>query len=306
MVIRGVSRFFVLMLAGLFCGQALGAVTITDARGEHTFDRTPQRVVTLSWAMTEDVVELGVKPVGVADIDGYHTWVVRPSIPEGVADIGTRDEPSIEELAALKPDVIILANGQEDLIDRLEQVAPVLYFDAFSADHNNATVARRIFRNLGHLFGKEDVAEQKLAAMDTRFNTLKQQLHDHFGTDLPRVANIRFNNKAVVFVYGENAMSSYVLRELGLASALDIPPSQWGVTQKKMITLSTLEADDVLLYFKPAPGVEKLFESPLWQAMPVVKAGHVAGVESTWSYGGALSLRYLAEAMTDALLTIEP
>jgi iron complex transport system substrate-binding protein len=30
----------------------------------------------------------------------------------------------------------------------------------------------------------------------------------------------------------------------------------------------------------------------------------VASIESTWTYGGAMSLQYLAESMTDALLKI--
>ncbi|WP_111497108.1 MULTISPECIES: iron-siderophore ABC transporter substrate-binding protein [Marinobacter] len=309
MILRGAYRHLVpwfSLCCLLLSGAARAEVTVTDAHGEHTFEQIPERVVTISWAMTENVIELGVTPVGVADIEGYNEWVVRPAVPDGVDDIGKRGEPSIEELAALKPDVIIISNGQEGLIDKLEQVAPVLYFNAFGAEQDNARAARRIFRETAKLFGQEERAQRKLDAMDARFDELRQQLHDHFGEALPPVTGVRFNNQSVVFIYGANALSQYALNHLGIEPAMDIPPSQWGIAQKKLTSLSQMSKDSVLLYFKPAPGVERLFESPLWQAMPVARAGHVAGVESTWSYGGAMSIRYLAEAMTDALLTIEP
>lgn len=291
-------------LVVLFSGQVL-AVTVTDSLGEHEFDTVPERVVTISWAMTEDVIELGVTPVGVADIDGYSTWVVRPAIADGVGDVGKREEPSIEQLAALKPDVIILSNGQEGLVDKLEQIAPVLFFDSYSADHDNAQATRDIFMELGKLLGKEDVARQKLDAMDARIASLSEQLKAYFGPDLPQVTSVRFASRSVVMVYGPNAMSQAALTAMGFGAALDQGANQWGIVQKKMTELSKISKDGILLYFKPSPGVEKLFAAPLWKAMPVARANRVAGVESTWSYGGAMSIGYLAEAMTDALLTIE-
>lgn len=304
MAVRVLSYLSVFCVGLLASFQAL-AVTVTDDRGEHTFDSVPQRVVSISWAMTEDVLELGIKPVGVADIEGYTTWVVRPPIPEGVADIGKREEPSIERLAELKPDVIILSNGQEGLIDKLEQIAPVLFFDAYSEEHDNAEAARGVYLELAKLFDKEALAQEKLAKMDAEFEDLKAKLHDHFGETLPKVTGIRFFNEAVALVYGSNSMSQAALEKLGIEPAMPVPDSQWGFVQRKITDLSKIR-DGILLYIKPAPGVEKLFNSPLWKAMPVARGGRVAAVESTWSYGGALSVRYLAQAQTEALLTLEP
>lgn len=304
MVLRTSFRLVWLCLA-LLWGPAAHAVTVTDARGEHTFKQSPERVVSLSWAMTENVLALGVEPVGVADIEGYNTWVVRPAMPVGVDDVGQRSEPSIEELAALKPDVIILSNGQEGLADKLEQIAPVLFFDAYSASHDNAAAARRIFLEMARLFDRVPLARQKLAAMDDHIAVQRERLHGHFGEQLPTVTGVRFTNNAVVLVYGDNSMPQHALHKLGIRAALDQPPNQWGIVQKKLVDLSRID-EGALLYFKPAPGIERLFDSPLWQAMPVVRAGRVAAVESTWSYGGALSIGYLAEAMTDALLTLDP
>ena len=54
-----------------------GATTrvIQHALGENTITGTPQRIVALEWTYVEDLLALGLQPIGVADIEGYHDWV---------------------------------------------------------------------------------------------------------------------------------------------------------------------------------------------------------------------------------------
>ncbi|WP_185845451.1 hypothetical protein [Kibdelosporangium aridum] len=49
-------------------------------------------MVVLEWAYTEELVALGVTPVGNADNEGYKTWVTAPgsALLNGVADVGQR------------------------------------------------------------------------------------------------------------------------------------------------------------------------------------------------------------------------
>ena len=44
---------------------------------------------------------LGMAPVGAADMKGYDTWVAAPR-PKGMKDVGSRQSPSIERIAALQ------------------------------------------------------------------------------------------------------------------------------------------------------------------------------------------------------------
>ena len=285
---------------------AHAGITVTDSRGEQTFESVPERVVALNWSMAENLVELGIEPVGVADIAGYRKWVVQPGLPDSTVNVGKRSEPNMERIASLEPDVIILSTDQAGLADKMSRVAPVLFFDAFRADHSNARRAKAIFVELGRLFQREDRARQKLRMLEARFIWLRGRVRDHFGDELPEVTSLGFASPTVVRVFGRNGMPWYVLRQLGLESAMPQPRSQWGQTQREVADLSRINRDDVLLYFRPTVLAGDLLEKPLWNALPVVEAGRVAPVEPTWVYGGAMSLRYLAENMTDALLTIEP
>jgi len=292
-------------LAVFLCSINALAITVTDSRGEHHFERVPERVVTLSWSIVESLIELGITPLAMADIDGYKKWVVRPALPETVIDIGTREEPNIERLAELRPDVIIISNGQSDLIGKLEKVAPVLFFDAFNKDHNNYQASRQIFLELAVLFHRVALANGRVASMEARFAELKAALLRHFGGELPKVTCVRFNTTAVLWVYGDNSMPHYALEALGLEPAFPQPATQWGVVQKKLTDLAQIR-DGIVLSIEPFDQAEALFSAPLWKAMPFVRANRFASVRSTWTYGGPLSIQYLAESITEALLTIKP
>ncbi len=279
-------------------------LTITDSQGVHHFDASPKRVITLPWSITETVIELGVTPLAVAGIEGYEKWVVQPAIPEGVNNIGVRDEPNIELIAELKPDVIIVSFQQRDLIETLSSIAPVLYFETFSANHNNYEMSKKVFMELAKLFERETYAQQRLADVDKRLKVLKNTLQQHFKGTVPKVTPLRFNNTTLAWIYGDNAMPQYALEALGIQAGLPQPKSQWGITQKKIIDLGKVN-EGVVLYFEPYDRADQLFNAPLWRAMPFVRKNQFASVSSTWSYGGAMSILYLAEAMTESLMQID-
>ncbi|WP_342634035.1 hypothetical protein [Mesorhizobium waimense] len=46
--------------------------------------------------MAETLLMLGVSPIAIADRDVWETWVVEPSLPPEVADVGTLLEPNLE------------------------------------------------------------------------------------------------------------------------------------------------------------------------------------------------------------------
>ncbi len=288
----------------LFPALLAAEIRVLDSRGEQVLAQRPQRIVALNWDLAEQLLELEVVPVGVPNIRDYHTWVVDPAIPESVVDLGTRAEPNLSVLAGLKPDLILAATPQRDLLPRLERIAPVLYFETYARDHNAAEAAIENLRQIARVVGKTELAERKLAAMATRFATLREQLAAAFPTP-PEVAAIRFANTASVYLYGENSTTVYALEQLGLIPALPQPPTQWGMIRKRLLALEPL-GEGYLLYFEPFAQRDALMASVLWQALPFVRAGHVNGVAPVWNYGGALSIQRIGEGIAASLLEIAP
>lgn len=298
-LINRLLTLFVFSLSSLSYAE----IRIQDSLGEQVFSETPIRVAALGWGLTESVIELGVTPVAVGDMKGYQEWVKRPAIPASTEDLGVREEPNLEKLAELKPDVILVGAGLKGIKSTLEKIAPVVLFDSYQADHNNAEQVDKDFMTLATLLDKEAIAVNKLQQRDEAFKHLKAQLKQAFPNGLPKVATMRFANTTSAYVYGGNSMPQYALEALGIDNALTIKNSQWGLEQKRLKFLRAVD-QNILLYFQPFYEEEKLNASPLWKAMPFVQQGNVASVESTWTYGSSMSLQYLAEAMTDSLLKL--
>lgn len=171
-------RSVIVGILALLCSSqmAVGEIEIVDAQGTHRFNAPPERIVTLSWALAEQVIELGVNPVAVADVDGYRTWVVQPAVPDGVANTGLRDSPNFERIAEVSPDVILIGDRQAAFIPQLSRIAPVLHFEVFSEDHDNPALARETYLTLARLLRREAHARARLAALDIRLADLAAAL----------------------------------------------------------------------------------------------------------------------------------
>ncbi len=149
------TQFLIVALATIVSFSTLASYKVVDSEGTKTLSKIPKRVAVLNWGVAEQVIELGTIPVAMSDIKGYQQWVVKPAVPKGVVDIGTRAEPNFELLAELKPDVILIASPQKDLEKRLERIAPVLYYQTFSESHNNAQAAITNFYALDTYLAKK-------------------------------------------------------------------------------------------------------------------------------------------------------
>ncbi|WP_375260769.1 iron-siderophore ABC transporter substrate-binding protein [Palleronia sp.] len=276
----------------------LFAILAGATSAQPTFDTPPERVVTLDWALTEDVIELGLTPVGAPELELYKEWVGDPAIPEGVADIGLRTEPNLETIAGLVPDVILASDLDPAQVETLSRIAPVMNIDAWRADHDNIAAARKTFLQLADLFDRRSESEARLARMEARLDQIATRVAE---MDVPEEATaIRLNDNSTVWIYGENSVPNYTLRRIGLTPEIDLPATRWGVVQKPLDALA--EADDgVVLAIRPHMGGAAAKEGPLWSALPMVANDRFAEVDRVWSYGGILSVERHAEAFLAAL-----
>ncbi|HHY0434383.1 TPA: iron-siderophore ABC transporter substrate-binding protein [Vibrio parahaemolyticus] len=284
--------------------RANADITVHDAHGAVTFEQVPQRVVVLNWDILEQVLALDIEPIAAPNLPGYRQWVVNPYAPESIEDIGTRAEPNLEKIASLKPDVILAASPQQDLIPLLRQIAPVVYLPNFSQNEAAAQTAIKHFRTLGALFDKQELAEQKLAKLNDSFKQLRDKIRQHYSAPLD-VLVMRFSTPNSVLLSTENSTTDYVVEQLGLTNPIKVSARAWGIKQDRINRLQNLEQSYVL-YVQPFPQESKLNSSPLWQAMPFVKKQRVNSVRAVWAYGGAMSLQYMAEAITDSLIELAP
>ncbi|MDA2804869.1 ABC transporter substrate-binding protein [Nocardiopsis suaedae] len=284
-----------------------GAVTLEHTLGELELDAPAADVVALEWTYAEDLQALGVTPAGVADIGGYDKWVTAgPRFDEGVKDVGTRGAPSLESIRALDPDLIItseLRSGEN--LEQLQDIAPTLVFDPYSADSEYAEM-RSTFATIGTAVGKEDEAEKVLGDLDTRLEELKGELADA-GADGAEVTVARgytADGAAVVEVLTGSTVPGALLGELGLANAWTADADAYGMSKVDVEGLTEVQ-DSHLVYVAAEDDnvfTGELDGNALWQDLEFVMEDRVHALDpGTWYFGGPLSSRQVAEEITAAL-----
>ncbi len=288
---------------------AEGGLELTDATGTVTLPQEATEVVALEWTYVEDLLAVGVTPVGVADVPGYEQWVrAEPALPEGVEDVGSRQEPSIERIRRLQPDLIIMTTDREgDHVDQLTDIAPVLAFDAYPTDASHWDEMTSTFTTIATAVGEEDAAEQVLADLDDAIAAGKATLAE---ADLPTTEVVLAQGEgtpdAPMFrLFTDNAMVVELLGDLGLENGWDGTEEPYGFNSVSLEGLTAVgdawflpvAPEDELAEFEATYG-----DSPLWTNLGFVQADRIRPLgNDAWFFGGPLSADYLVEKIVTAL-----
>lgn len=278
------------------------AVTITDGRGELiTLPEGPAtRVVTLELGQTEMVTSLGVNPVGVADVEGYQSWVgaVVP-LAEDPIDVGIRREPSIEAIAELEPDLVLgsLDSVPQEAMDQMERIAPV----ALLAGADAGDPLQRIeedFATVATLVGAEQEAQDLLDELDERVAANATRIEDAglSGTPIVFTAPHVEGANVTIRMHGPGSAPQAVAEEMGLTAAWeDAGDEAFGLSSIDLEGLTELPEDARFMYWgnedSEDPVQTGMAGNPVWESLPFVQEGHVhRAAVGIWVYGGPESL----------------
>ena len=115
------------------CGAARTASrTVNGTLGSLTIHGTPKRIVALEFSFVDDLAQVGVSPVGIAD-DNDPTRIIPPVRAKlgPYTSVGLRQTPNLETIASLHPDLIIADTSRDAKIyNQLQQIAPTIALDS--------------------------------------------------------------------------------------------------------------------------------------------------------------------------------
>ena len=285
-------------------------ITVTDARGKQiTFDGPATRAVGLEWALVEYLVTLGVMPVGVADVEGYSAWVQAAPLAGDVTDVGVRGEPSIEAIAALRPDVVFTTpDMNEGALTQLEAIAPVVVVR--DADASDAIGQMRSNLELvAQATGKQAEAAQLLAGFDTALTEGAQRIAAAglAGRRIAFADGYLDGGRLSIRAFTEGSQIEAVSQELGLVNAWPMTGDEsYGLASTDVEGLTTLGDVEFVYWTNKVEGadpfVEGLAGNAVWQSLPFVQAGNVTRLpDGIWMFGGPASMRQYIDAIPAAL-----
>ena len=267
-----------LLMASAFAS----AVTIKDAKGEFTLDKTPSRVVALEYSFVDALAQVGVSPVGVADDNNVDR--ILPQVREKIAawqSVGTRSQPSLEVIASLKPDLIIADPSRHTAVfEELKKIAPTVMFDSRHESYQeNLETAQKI----GDLVGKSAEMKAKINEHNDYIANIAKNLgvqgkKASFGTSREDKFNIQ----------NDNGYVGSFLTTLGFApTKLNSDQAFVEINLEQLV----MEKPEYLFiaHYRDESIARKWEAEPLWKAIPAVKANHVYSVDADmWARGRGL------------------
>ena len=185
--------------------------TIADDQNvQVTLTKAPERIISLAPSDTELLFALGLddRIVGVTDYCNY------PAQAQKKEKIGGFSTVSIEKVAALSPDLVVAADGNNpDTVDRIRSMGIPVYY----ADAKSLTDIQKTLENLGYLTDVSDPAKKLNEDLTTRANQVSKQgekLSKH-----PSVAHVIWNDP--IYVSGAGTFQDELIRLCGGVNAFE-------------------------------------------------------------------------------------
>lgn len=229
--------------------------TIHHAMGKIYIHDQPIRVESLMQCATDTLVALGIKPVGAVE-----SWskkpmyqYLRPHLPQSHY-VGLETQPSLEDTARLKPDLIIASKFRNEKTYRiLSQIAPtIMLTEVYEVKYTLKIV------------GKEQQANNLLQQWNQRIkNTQTQLKHRYAGNSSQQISLLEIRDDHLR-AYSPHSFSGQILSELGFSWSKVSSNQNWALqklTGKESIPL--LDADIFFVFMRNSPTTKQNFTT--WQ-----------------------------------------
>lgn len=271
--------------------------TIKHAMGEEVVSGTPQRVVTLFQGATDSALALGVKPVGAVE-----SWIEQPwynyirEQMDGVVNLGSENQPNLEEIAALKPDIIIASKTRhEEIYSQLEAIAPTVMTEEVHIWKDSLALTAAALN-------KQEEEKAFLERWDREVTDFKEQMGDKLKLEAG-IVDFRADHARIVYT----GFSALVLDELGIARPAKQQGEDWGVKLVSKENIPQMDADIIFDQTSTSRDDGRLdlrkewTQHPLWSNIKAVKNNRVYEVDTAiWNNGsGPLAAEGMLEDLKE-------
>lgn len=245
-----------MLIACLLALAHADGTPFTDDRGVVvSFERSPQRIVSLLPSLTETVCALGEcdRLVGV---DRYSNY---PASVRGLPRVGGGLDPSIEAIIALRPDVVLMAVSSR-VGERLEGLG----VQVVAMEAQTHADVQRVMLAIGQLL-QVDNARETWRSIDAGMSAAARLLPPALqGT------RVYFEVNQGPYAAGELSFIGETLARLGVAN---IVPAALGPFPKLNPEFVVRADPDLIMIGRRS--VEGMAQRPGWQSMRAIAGEHV-------------------------------
>lgn len=245
--------------------------TITHEMGETEIEGTPKKIVALELSFVDSLNALGIDAAGIADDEKKEMIAKLVGKETDYTSVGTREQPNLEVISSLQPDLIIAdAERHKNVYEDLQKIAPTIVLKSRESTYQENLDA---FNTIAQAVGKEEEATTRLAEHEKTIEETKAKLKaDPNATILPAV--VRDTS------FQAHTSSSYdgeLLEHLGFKNAIqqEEPYAEMNLEQ-----LVEIDPDVLLLANNDGKLItDEWKNNPLWKNLKAVKNGQVYDVD---------------------------
>ncbi len=249
-------KHLAILACTLLALPALADLQVTDDRGAVvTFDRAPQRIVSLLPSLAETVCELGhcQRLVGV---DRYTNW---PESVKALPRVGGGLDPNIEQIVALRPDVVLMATSSR-AGDRLR----ALGVKVVALEPKTHADVQRVMLKIGQLLEVQD-AQRIWRAIDAAVMAAAQSLPAGI-----RGTRVYFEVNPGPYAAGESSFIGETLTRLGVKN---IVPASLGPFPKLNPEYIVRANPDLIMVGERS--VDGMMQRPGWHSLRAMRGQHL-------------------------------
>ncbi|WP_084961475.1 ABC transporter substrate-binding protein [Thermoactinospora rubra] len=255
--------------------------TVKHAMGTTQVPMTPKRVVVLDTDKLDTLVSLGMSPVGAAQAGESQKWpAYLGSALAATKPVGTLQQPSIEAISALKPDLILGSKfRQEAFYDKLSKIAPTVFTEKVGVTW------KENFLLDAEALGKKEQAAKLLADYEARAKQIGA------GYAKLKISIVRFM-PTEIRMYGPESFSGIVVGDAGIGRPepqllANQPDKRFGKLSQENLALADGDALFYSAYGEAAKEQQaQITAGPLWKNLKAVSAGHAFNVDDeVWMLG---------------------
>ena len=285
-------------------------ITVENAAGKQVVPQNPHRVIVLDFGAADTLRALGVQD----KIVGFPQSGKIPNYLSEFADkkyknVGDLKEQSLEQINELNPDLIIASKRQEKMIDKFKEIAPVFNVEnapVLNVDYDYTNYYPSFQQNvtaLGQIFGKENVAKEKLSALESKVDQVAKDAKD-------KTALLVLVNESKISAFGDGSRYGMVYQKFGFKPIDDsIKSSTHGqsvgfeyILEKNPDFL--LVVDRTAAITEKANNAQKVLDNDIIKQTKAYKDGHIVYLDAAnWylAFGGLESMEIIAQELDRAV-----
>ncbi|WP_110181125.1 ABC transporter substrate-binding protein [Nocardioides solisilvae] len=261
-------------------------VTLEHAFGETTIEAEPKRVATLGWTDQDNVLALGVVPVGATKLTwggndaGSSDWFdaeLEEVGGEAPVRYDDSDGTPVQEVAELAPDLILATNSgiTEAEYEKLSKIAPVVAYP----EAPWVTPWETSLEMAGQALGRSELAAEVTEETEAAIEEAKEENADLQGTSFV-FAYLSTTDLSGIGVYGRQDPRVAILEQFGLESPEIVEKAVkdgqfYGTVSAERA--ETVDSDILLTYVETEDDLETYAKHKLIGQVPAIKAGNVYG-----------------------------